>query len=88
MCLVINQSPLRQVPVHLHALTGRRHRELFFQSGVQCKTCHNKPIDASLSLGWWIDSDSDHDEVEPSVNVRSKEKSASNVSGKSLKSGK
>ena len=43
---------------------------------------------AQLGLADSSDSDSDHDEVEPSGDVRAKDKSASNGGGKSLKSGK
>lgn len=43
---------------------------------------------AQLGLVDSSDSVSDHDEVEPSVHVEAKDKSASNVGGKFLKSGK
>ena len=43
---------------------------------------------AQLGLVDSSDSDSDHDEGEPSTLVRVKDKTASNVGGKSLKSGK
>ena len=43
---------------------------------------------ALLGLVDSSDSDPDHDEVESSAHVFAKDKSASNVGGKSLKSGK
>ena len=52
--LLTNQSPMKEVPFHPRALAGRRLLELLCLSCEQCKTCPNKPIDASLSLGWQI----------------------------------
>ena len=67
-------------------------RELLCRSCVQCKTCHNKAIDASPILGWWLPAIVTPTTTRvspPSVHVHArKDKSASNVGGKSLKSAK
>ena len=48
--LLTNQSPIKEVPVSSTS-TGRAKAS---GACAQRKTCHNKPIDASLSLGWQI----------------------------------
>ena len=49
--LLTNQSPIKEVPVRSTSPGGARLLELLFLSCAQCKTCRNKPNDASLSLG-------------------------------------
>ena len=39
-------------PFQMHALAARLLRGLFCQSCAPWRTCPNKPMDASLSLGW------------------------------------
>ena len=88
--LLITQLPMRQVPVPSTCTGGgtasgvtlpelRAMQDLLQQADRRV---------AQLGLVDSSDSDSDHDGVEPSVHVHAKEKSASNVGGKSLKSGR
>ena len=52
--LLTNRSPIKRFPFQLQVLAVRHLWELLCRSCGQCKICHNKPIDASLNLSWWI----------------------------------
>ena len=52
--LLTNQSPIKEVPVPSTSTGGATASGVTCLSCAQGKSCPNKPIDASLSLGWRI----------------------------------
>ena len=88
--LLTNQSPLKEVPIP-SMNTGRATASGVTLPELRAMQDLSQQVDrrvAQLGLADSRASDSDHDEVEPSMHVRAKDSGASNGGGKSLKSGK